>query len=345
MNMRFLISFLICFVITIFSYAEELKEYFIRENTFLYFYLNAEKVQNSKIYASADKYLLQDNYKNYSNLRKAALKIGITEKDISEIYFLSSLKNVKAINDIKQDTVYYLSGTVLKKEITSDKLLGILKESLKDEPSVKINKIKKFDNDIIQVKNADDFLYINIPQSRLILASSNMTELITFMRSYKTKKINSSSNNMSEILSQVSSSSSLYSAIALPSFMIEEFQKINGKVKQDETEDVQNKLNNAIRNLKGATVEVKTEDTLILKINIFFAAESGAKSFNELLNQFLPLLKFQLFIMVQNNTLPVLNTITTGISGNIVSLSFVLTNDDFVSIGQMIRNKGKVPGL
>ena len=61
-----LLSVLVFLTVTYFSYAEDLKGYFIKKDTFLYVYLNAEKVQISKIYASAGKSLIEDNYKKYS---------------------------------------------------------------------------------------------------------------------------------------------------------------------------------------------------------------------------------------------------------------------------------------
>ncbi len=325
--------------------TEDLKGYFIRQDTFLYVYLNAEKVQISKIYASVDKYLIKDNYKGYCRLRRSAEKIGITEKDISGIYFSSSLKNVRATSDIKQESVYYLSGIVLKKDITTDKLLAIMRESLKNEPSVNICKIKQSNIEFIQIKTGPDSVYISVPQSKLVLTGSDLSNLVVLMDSYKTQKAKSSSSNMSKLLSQISSSASLYAVVALPPFMTKEFQLVNSKVKHEEQEDVRYKMNNAIKNLNGLTLETKTDDALTLKINTFFKTEEGAKSFNELANQFIPLLKFQLFMMVQNSTLPVLNTITAGVKNKSVSLSGILTSDDFVSINQMIKNNDKSAGF
>lgn len=334
---RLILSVFAFLCVASFSYAEDLKGYFIKQDTFLYLYLNAEKVRISKIYASIDKYLLKDNYKGYSKLRKAAEKVGITEKNISEIYFSYSLKNVKALADIKQESVYYLSGIVLKEDITTEKLLEVLKESLKNESFVNLGKIQQANNEIIQIKTKTDSMYATIPQSKLVLTSNDLSNLIILIDSYKARKAKSLSNNVAELLSQISSSAPLYGVVAVPPFMIKELQKINGKVKRNEQQDIKYKINNAVVTLNAVTIETKTDDTLYLKINTFFSTEDGAKVFNELANQFMPLLKFQLFMMVQNSTLPVLNTIATEIKKKSVSLSSVLTSDDFASISQIIK--------
>jgi len=332
----FSLSVLVFLSVTFFSYAENLKGYFIKQNTFLYLYLNTEKVRVSKIYASVDKYLIQNNWKEYSKLCTAAEKIGIRKKDISEIYFTSSLKTDKAA--ITQENIYYLSGIVLKKDITIEKLFSVLEEFLKNEPSVKLGKIKKNSNEIIQIQSQAGSIYIILHQPKLILTGSDLSNLITFLDSYKKiRTAEPSSPNMTRLLSQISSSASLYAVITIPPFVLREFQQISNKIERDEQQDVKCKINNIIRNLNGLTIETKTDDALILKVNTFFATQNGAKSFNELTNQFMPLLKFQLFMMVQNSTLPVLNTITVGMKNNSVSLSGILTSDDFVSLNQMIK--------
>ena len=347
MDKRLLVSFLVLFffIAADISFAEDIREYFIKQDTFFYLYLNAEKVQNSKIYGSANKYLIQENYRDYSKLINIASKIGLTEKDVSEIYFSSTLKNVKVTADIKQDTVYSLSGIVLKKGITIDKLLNILKEFLKNDPNVSVSKIKQANYEIIQVKTELNSIYVGITQSKLVLTCNDLSEFTSLMNSYKAKKNKPSTGNISWLLSQVSQSASLYAVIVFPPFMAKEFEQLNNQVKQVETEDVRYKVSNAIRNLKGLAVVVGTDDTLTLKINTFFTTEGGVKSFNELINQFMPLIKFQLFIMVRNSTLPVLNTMTTAKAEGSISLSANLINDDFVSINQMIKNKGKPAGF
>lgn len=345
---RCLVVFLVLAFLTVtcFSYAEDLKGYFIKHDTFLYLYLNAEKVQSSKIYASVDKYLIKDNYQEYSKLRSAAEKAGIKEGDISEIYFSSSLTNVKTTADIKQDNTSCLSGTVLKKNITNDRLLEILRESLKNEPSFTLKKINRANNEFLQIKTETGSMYIAVPQSKLILTGSDLSELAALVDSYKARKSKTSSQNISELLSQISSTASLYAVVAIPPCMIKEFQQINNKVKRNKKQqDVKYKINSAIRHLNGLAFEAKMTDTFTFKINTFFTTEEEAKSFNELLTQFIPLLKFQLFMMVQNSTLPVLNTIVDGTTNKSVLLSCVLTDDDFVSIDQMIKNKGKWAGF
>lgn len=323
--------------------ASNIADFMVNQDSYILLYLDAGKLQKTKIYTAIKKNLPAKFAKSdiLASVYPSTAANSLTEKDLSEIVFSVDVAQSKTSS---KETISYLIGFKLGKTITQDDLTKMLTYDPSGKAKLTVKQIKISEMSVTEIKYQSSSLYIAMPDGNTVFGSDSLNSVIALMKRYKVNKPIALPERMTEQKKLVNKDSVLYAIAAVPPAMRGLLQDEEGKITPaNQPQRVNSTLRILIKNLTGVSLSGLASDTLNVNTVVMFQNSDAANVLNGLVNQFMPILKIQIFMMAQNNTqIPFLNTITNSVNGNNFILSFVLSPDDIAGILNLSQSNQKL---
>jgi len=335
MKMKKMICAIVFFVAALgLQAASRLTDYMDTQDTYLIAYINVDSVREANIYSTIKANLptKQDKSDIVAVYYPEASAKGITEKDISEAALCVDVVQSKPI---MKETISYQLGIKLKKSISKEDVVSILTADPSGKSKFTTKQITVSLMKVIQITSGENSMFVYMPDSKTIFATDNLNDMINLTSRYKAKNPTTLPERMVQQKKLVSEDSAIYIIAAVPPAVRGWLEEEDSKVKPsgDQTQDLVSSLRVIIKNLTGVTITAKMSDTLDVKAVALFINKNAANILNGLLNQYMPLIKLQIFMMTKSNTqIPFLNSVVNRIEGNNLVLTFSLTNDDIEGV-------------
>jgi len=323
--------------------ASNIADFIVGQDSYILLYIDAGKLQKTKIYTAIKSNLPARFAKSdiLASVYPSTAANGLTEKDLSEVVFSVDVSQSKTSS---KESISYLIGFKLNKSITQDELTKMLTYDPSGKANLTVKQIKISEISVTEIKYQSSSLYLAMPDGNTIFGSDSSDSVVALMKRYKTNKLIALPERMTEQKKLVAKDSVLYAIAAVLPAIRGLLQSEDDKITPtNQPQSLSASLRTLIKNLAGATLNASASDTLNVNTVIMFQNSDSANVLNNLINQFMPLLKIQIFMMAQNNTqIPFLNTITNSVNGNNFVLNFSLCGDDIAGILNLSQSNQKL---
>lgn len=324
--------------------ASNIADFMVGKDSYALGYMDSGKLQKSKIYTAIKSNLPAKLAKSdiLSALYPSSATNGLADKDLLEAVFSVDVIPPSATD--QKETTTYLMAFKLGKELTQDTLIKIITSQASAKVKLTVKKVKVSDLNVSEINYQENSLFVIMPDTKTIFASNSPEALASLTNRYKANKPIALPNRLTEQKKLVIKDSVFYAVGAVPPAISNLLQDEGNKLQSaDETQSVAANLRTIIKNLNGATINASASDKLNVNTVVIFKNSDAANVLNNLVNQFMPLIKIQVFMMAQNNTqLPFLNTITNTVDGSNFVLNFALSPDDITGVLNLSQSNQKI---
>jgi len=341
------------------SYAGQLNS-LIMPNASAIVKININTITSTKIYKNLDALLNQNSQNsdeiNDVNAFKAILKkYGLNEKDVKEVLIALDAENVNIDDpsDINSKSAQVVVGMELSKDITFDDLKNIINESItisknqkhiKDKVELDNLKTEVIDHNgskvlVLSEKNSkDNKIGFAIYNKNIVVAGIDHSVKSALDR-LKSNKMTALSPKLTQLQSDISPDAQSYLIAVMP----ENIRKTIDKSKSDNAVDNSQKGPNvnAVKDISALSIQVNFSKDIKAKLITYFLNQKSAEDVQKLLNQFLPLAKFQAMMLTQGNPLPCVNSFQHKLVDNKpeIEITFEVNEQDINTINKLSEQK------
>lgn len=325
-------------------FASNMADYMVSQNSYLLMYVDVSKLQKSNIY-SAIKANLPAKFATSDIVTVAypsASANGLTEKNLSELVFSVDVIQNQALD---KETISYLMAFKLNKEISQDTLIKILTYDVSGKSKLTYKQVIISNLNITEIKSQGYSLFLFMPDANTVFASDSLNSIVGLSSRYKAKKPIALPERLIEQKKLIENDSVIYAIGALPPAIGHLLKEEDSEIPaaNGQTQTLTGSLRIIIKNLLGTTLSASAGDSLNVKLVGIFKNASAANTINGLVNQYMPLIKIQIFMMAQNNTqIPFLNTISNSVDGNNFVLTFSISGDDIKGVLNLSESNKKL---
>ncbi len=342
---KILIAAILFTLSTITVTASNIADYMVSRNSYCVLYFDAGKLQGTKIYTAIKNNLLSKFASSdvIAAIYPSGAANGLSEKDLSEIAFSVDLIQVQNTPQ-KKETISYIMAFKLNKEISQDSVIKIITGEAPGKSKLTTRQIEASSFKVTEIESQGNSLFVFMPDKNTLFASDYLDSIVALATRYIGKKPIALPGRLIEQKKLVSKDSTLYVIAAVLPAIRSLLEEEDGKIQPDgQPQSPASSLRNIIKNLIGATLTVSASDKLTVNTTVMFRNADAANTLNGLINQYMPLLKIQIFMMAKSNTqLPFLNTISNGVKGKNFVLNFTLGADDIAGILNLSSSNQKI---